>query len=384
MKKRILSVLLCLCMALVLLPTTALAGEPQPEEPQPLENVTFGFAYDVQRSPAFPAKTTEVTMSGLNNHTGPLLSGTQSDNDAKWKETNEGSWTLTRVGTYSYVKSIKKNSSILDSIVGTVAGGYTNLGLTLDKETIVIHELKNDDVHVAYGVVLAYNATDGIAVFVGDLWNSDGAGYLLSKNAQPSDKDVYVTAGMIATDFVKECRISLEPAVSHTFPEATVGYGDQTANALTVTVTNEGDADTGKLTVSLSGKNPNAFVVEPNTIDNIAVGGNVDGNVDGNADGNNSFTVTPKTGLTAGTYTATVKVSGTDIVTQSFDVEFTVKAAAPVVRPRPNTPSGSTTVTVDSPKTADNSGLFLWTVLLFASGAGVLGTVYSSRKRRAE
>ena len=25
-----------------------------------------------------------------------------------------------------------------------------------------------------------------------------------------------------------------------------------------------------------------------------------------------------------------------------------------------------------------------WTVLLFASGAGVLGTVYSSRKRRAE
>ena len=373
MKKRILSVLLCLCMALVLLPTTALA-----EEPQPLENVTFGFAYDVQRSPAFPAKTTEVTMSGLNNHTGPLLSGTQSDNDAKWKETNEGSWTLTRVGTYSYVKSIKKNSSILDSIVGTVAGGYTNLGLTLDKETIVIHELKNDDVHVAYGVVLAYNATDGIAVFVGDLWNSDGAGYLLSKNAQPSDKDVYVTAGMIATDFVKNCSISLRPADSHTFPAANVGYDNP--DSLTVYVTNTGNAATGALTVSLFGDNSDAFVVEPNTIDNIAVGGNADGN----GNGNNSFTVTPKTGLTAGTYTATVKVSGTDIVAQSFDVEFTVKAAAPVVRPRPNTPSGSTTVTVDSPKTADNSGLFLWTVLLFASGAGVLGTVYSSRKRRAE
>ena len=124
----------------------------------------------------------------------------------------------------------------------------------------------------------------------------------------------------------------------------------------------------------------NSFELSTTNIPSIAT----NGNADGNGNGNNSFTVTPKTGLTAGTYTATVKVSGTDIVTQSFDVEFTVKAAAPVVRPRPNTPSGSTTVTVDSPKTADNSGLFLWTVLLFASGAGVLGTVYSSRKRRVE
>ena len=372
MKKRILSVLLCLCMALVLLPTTALA-----EEPQPLEDVTFDYAYDVQRAPAFPAKTTKVTMSGLNNHTGPLLSGTQSDN-AKWKETNKGSWTLTSVGTYSYVKSINKNSDKLNSIVDKVAGGYRELGLDLDTETIMIHELKDGADHIAYGVVLAYNAADGIAVFVGDLWNSDGAGYLLSKNAQPSDKDVYVTADKVATDFVKNCSISLSQIAPYIFDEATEGYGDQTA--LDVTVTNTGNAATGALTVSLFGDNSDAFVVEPNTIDNIAVGGNADGN----GNGNNSFTVTPKTGLTAGTYTATVKVSGTDIVTQSFDVEFTVKAAAPVVRPRPNTPSGSTTVTVDSPKTADNSGLFLWTVLLFASGAGVLGTVYSSRKRRVE
>ena len=366
MKKRILSVLLCLCMALVLLPTTALA-----EEPQPLEDVTFDYAYDVQRRPDFPEEAGKpITLDTLR---GPLLADETRGN-------NEGNWTLTRVGTYSYVKSIKKNSSILDSIVGTVAGGYTNLGLTLDKETIVIHELKNDDVHVAYGVVLAYNATDGIAVFVGDLWNSDGAGYLLSKNAQPSDEDVYVTAGMIATDFVKDCSISLSQTDPHTFPAATVGYDNP--DSLTVYVTNTGNAATGALTVSLFGDNSDAFVVKPDTIESIAP----NGNADGNGNGNNSFTVTPKTGLTAGTYTATVKVSGTDIVTQSFDVEFTVKAAAPGEKPpRPNTtPSGSTTVTVDSPKTADNSGLFLWTVLLFASGAGVLGTVYSSRKRRAE
>lgn len=365
MKKRILSVLLCLCMALVLLPTTALA-----EEPQPLEDVTFDYAYDVQRAPAFPTKAgDQMRLYDLDY---PLL----ADGIDNRKNTNEGKWTLTRVGTYSYVQN-RLNFQNLGDIVDKVADIYSGL----DKETIVIHELKDGDSHIAYGVVIAYDsASNDYAVFIGNNLSGSGAGYLLSKNAQPSDEDVYVTADKVATDFVKNCSISLKLDFSPTFPEATVGYGDQTANALTVTVTNTGNAETGDLTVSLSGNNPDAFVVEPNTIESIAVGGNVDGNVDGN----NSFTVTPKTGLPAGTYTATVTVSGKDIVAQSFDVEFTVKAAAPVVRPRPNTPSGSTTVTVDSPKTADNSGLFLWTVLLFASGAGVLGTVYSSRKRRAE
>lgn len=354
MKKRILSVLLCLCMALVLLPTTALAADPQP-----LENVIFDYAYDVQRDPPFPTEAGKpITLSKL---TLPVVPD-------EIESANAGEWTLTRVGTYSYVKT----TGVTISFVDTVADIYD---VTADE--IVIHELKNGIAHIAYGVVIAYDSANEYAVFFGNNLSGSGAGYLLS-NDQQKTETVTVTAGMIATDFVKNCSISLEPADSHTFPEAIVGYDDQTA--LDVTVTNTGNAATGDLTISLSGDNPDAFVVDPSAIESIAP----NGNADGNGNGNNSFTVTPKTGLTAGTYTATVKVSGTDIVTQSFDVEFTVKAAAPVVRPRPNTPSGSTTVTVDSPKTADNSGLFLWTVLLFASGAGVLGTVYSSRKRRAE
>ena len=43
------------------------------------------------------------------------------------------------------------------------------------------------------------------------------------------------------------------------------------------------------------------------------------------AGGTATFTVRPKTGLSAGTYTATVKVSGTGVTAQSFDVKFTVK-----------------------------------------------------------
>lgn len=336
-------------MALVLLPTTALA-----EETQPLENVTFDFAYDVQRKPPFPTKAgDQMRLYDLDY---PLLADGSIGNNA-------GTWTLTRVGTYSYVKT----TGVTISFVSTVAEKYK-----VNADEIVIHELKDGSDHIAYGVVIAYDSANEYAVFIGNNISGSGAGYLLSKNAQQSD-EVYVTAGMIATSFVKDCRISLDPAVSHTFPEATVGYGDQTANALTVTVTNTGNAETGDLTVSLSGKGKDSFELSTTNISNIPIDEN---------DKTAIFTVTPKTGLAAGTYTATVTVSGTDIVSQSFDVTFKVKAAA--VKPRPITPSDSTT-TIDSPKTADNSGLFLWTVLLFASGAGVLGTaVYSNRKRRAE
>lgn len=358
MKKRILSVLLCLCMALVLLPTTALA-----EEIQLVEDVTFGYAYDAQRSPAFPDKeddtddTKKITLSSLDY---PLL----AEGRGHAKDTNAGDWTLTRVGTYSYVKTTGVNISF----VSTVADNYD---VTADE--IVIHELKDGSDRIAYGVVIAYDRNNGYAVFIGNNISGSGAGYLLSTT--PKSGSVKAIADMIATDFVKNLSISLSQTAAHTFPKATVGYGDQTSNALSVTVTNTGNAATGELTVALSGEGKDSFELSKTNITSIPI--------DENAK-TATFTVKPKTNLAAGTYTATVTVSGTDIVAKSFDVTFTVEAPAPAVRPRPTTPAASTT-TVDSPKTADNSGLFLWTVLLFVSGAGVLGTaVYSNRKRHAE
>lgn len=331
-------------MALVLLPTTALAETP----------LTFRYAYDVQRDPALPEEAgDQMRLYDLDY---PLLADGRGDT----KDTNAGDWTLTRVGTYSYVKT----TGVTISFVSTVAEKYK-----VNADEIVIHELKDGSDHIAYGVVIAYASDNEYAVFIGNNISGSGAGYLLSGTEKSGE--VYVTAGMIATSFVKDCRISLDPAVSHTFPEATVGYDDQTA--LDVTVTNTGNAATGDLTVSLSGKGKDSFELSTTSISSISIGENAK---------TATFAVTPTTGLDAGTYTATVTVSGTDIVSQSFDVTFKVKAAA--VKPRPITPSDSTT-TIDSPKTADNSGLFLWTVLLFASGAGVLGTaVYSNRKRRAE
>ena len=193
MKKKILSILLCLCMVAVLLPTTALADE---------TSGSYGYAYDAQRYPVFPKKDQMVTMSYLEQ---PVISG---DISSHRRGENSGSWTLTRFGTYSYVKSNNKNTDNLDSIVDSVADNYGNL----DENTIVIHELKNGNTHIAYGVVLAYSETGNRAMFVGDLWNSDGAFYLLS--TEPiDDPSVTVTAGMVATDFVEQTPPPSTPVV---------------------------------------------------------------------------------------------------------------------------------------------------------------------------
>lgn len=204
MKKKILSILLCLCMVAVLLPTTALAAQ--------VEDVTFDYAYDVQREPGFPSTADKkITLKGLAN---PIMS------DGSRGNSNVGPWRLTRVGTYSYVTGNVDNNVInnvnvenLRYIVGEVAGAY---GISeVEKGTIVIHELEKDGGHIAYGVVLAYSETETEkrAVFIGDSLGSGrgGAGYLLSTTAQTGD--VTVTAEMIATDFVEQTPPPSTPVV---------------------------------------------------------------------------------------------------------------------------------------------------------------------------
>ena len=203
MKKKILSILLCLCMVAVLLPTTALAAQ--------VEDVTFDYAYDVQREPGFPSTADKkITLKGLAN---PIMS------DGSRGNSNVGPWRLTRVGTYSYVTGNVDNNVInnvnvenLRYIVGEVAGAYRDIS---DTNTIVIHELKNGDDHIAYGVVLAYSETETEkrAVFIGDSLGSGrgGAGYLLSK--EEKNGSVTVTAEMVATDFVEQTPPPSTPVV---------------------------------------------------------------------------------------------------------------------------------------------------------------------------
>jgi len=104
--------------------------------------------------------------------------------------------------------------------------------------------------------------------------------------------------------------ISLSPSSNHIFLAAQVGYAAQTAHS--VTVTNTGNQPTGTLDVTLSGANASSFTRLPSTMSIIA-------------GGSDTFTVVPNNGLLAGTYSATVEVSGgAGIITQSFTVSFTV------------------------------------------------------------
>ena len=106
--------------------------------------------------------------------------------------------------------------------------------------------------------------------------------------------------------------ISLSETGTVEFDSMEAGYTTAPA-AETVTITNNGTAATGELAIALAGTHATNFTVSPSSITGIPVGGNA------------TFTVRPKTGLSAGTYKATVKVSGTGVTEKSFDVQFTVK-----------------------------------------------------------
>jgi hypothetical protein len=107
--------------------------------------------------------------------------------------------------------------------------------------------------------------------------------------------------------------ITLSVSGTYTFPSATIDY--DTPPELTVTVTNPaGNQVTGELSVTISSTN---FELSPDTISSIASGAN------------NTFIVKPKTGLAAGSHTATVTVSGrSNSISESFNVSFRVNDPA--------------------------------------------------------
>jgi len=122
----------------------------------------------------------------------------------------------------------------------------------------------------------------------------------------------------VTVTFAADYSISLSET-AHSFPDATYGYGAQTP--VTFTVTNTGPEPAGALSVDV---NPSDFTVtqtNPSSLDT--------------ADDTATFTVVPKTGLSAGGHTATVTVGpaagNTNLAaadSQTFDVTFTVDPAS--------------------------------------------------------
>jgi len=99
-----------------------------------------------------------------------------------------------------------------------------------------------------------------------------------------------------------------------TFPSAEEGYNPSTL-LRNVTVHNIGTGPTGNLTIMLSGNNASDFEISVTSLNSIALSGTA------------IFTVVPRSGLSAGTHTATITVSGSGGISESFTISFTVTPA---------------------------------------------------------
>jgi uncharacterized protein YjdB len=140
--------------------------------------------------------------------------------------------------------------------------------------------------------------------------------------------------------------ISLNPPEPHTFNSVLYGYVAQAP--LTITVANVSDIATGALSVVLIGKDTTAssFTLSRTDIPSIA------------ANAAATFTIAPKTGLGAGTHTATVMVyAAADngnawIMPQGLDVSFTVNEFTSVTGITLNKTTTALTVGATDPLTA--------------------------------
>lgn len=156
-------------------------------------------------------------------------------------------------------------------------------------------------------------------------WSADGKTYTVpysvTKNLQCNvtisgftDPDGNVMDTNSEYSFATEAvyGIMLDKYGVQNFGSQTYGYAAQAP--LSVIVTNTSSSATGALTVALS--DASGFSLSGTSFASLEQDGSV------------SFTVGPKTGLAAGTYTAVVTVSGADAEPQSFQVKFIVTQAA--------------------------------------------------------
>ena len=99
---------------------------------------------------------------------------------------------------------------------------------------------------------------------------------------------------------------------THVFLYAMLGYGVQAAR--TVTVTNTSDQPTGNLTITSN--NPGSFSLSQSSIGSVAIGSI------------GTFTIVPRTGLAAGSHSATITITGNGGITASFIVRFDIAPAS--------------------------------------------------------
>ena len=292
---------------------------------------------DVPETPAALAGTVSIdgdakfgsvltaNISGITNNTGTL--------SYQWKRgetdigTNSSTYTLVEADiektiTVTVTSSVESGeitsaaTATIEKADGPAApAGLTGVAPTTDGNAD--GKIINTAVDMEYSTDSSFAAPVGTACSETETTGlSAGTYYVRYKETTTHKAGAYATVVVPAYSADPVYSISLDTTGIYTFDTATVGYAAPTAK--TVTVSNTGTDATGALTVALSGNDDSSFTLSKTSIADIAVSGN------------DTFTVVPNTGLAAGTYTATVTVSGGSGIAASFDVSFTVNAAASI------------------------------------------------------
>ena len=148
-----------------------------PSSSTPAADYQFDYAYDCQRSPAYPNKNGEVTLKWFDDpYTEKEGSGTSA---------SEGDWTLTYLCTWAEFDSNLNDYDEVSDAAASVATNYE-----IEKDDVEIYELKNGGAHVAYGPMVAYgllensravtNDVKDCALFIADTRSRGNTGFFLT------------------------------------------------------------------------------------------------------------------------------------------------------------------------------------------------------------
>ncbi len=220
------------------------------------------------------------------------------------------------------IQVLLSNDAGLTSVLAQAINAGPEAGTKTAPKTASIN-VTNTTASMAAGDIIAFGA-EATVTFYGtdDSFTVQEPGSVNLTSGVATTVYIMVTAQDMTRVYYAVTINSAEPPVysinvsessSYTFDGQTEGYGAVAPH--TVMVSNTGNQAIGALSVTLSGTGADCFMLSGTSIDSIA------------ESGSDSFTIKPKEGLAAGTYTATVTVSGSNGISASFDVNFTVNPA---------------------------------------------------------
>ncbi len=271
-----------------------------------------------------------------NTYTGTVETnnGTVNTNNGT-VDTNNGTVDINRVTVNTNHGTVYKNFGTVNTNTGTVHnyGGTVNdnVGTVVEYYKLTVTEGMKDK------IVISGTYDDGFDVIKGVIWirGTDGSATLAPKEGYYFTETPTISNGSVAanndgtykiTGLTNNANLTVN-SVPKTY-QATLspegkefgtqpnGYAPMTPETFTITST--GNQPLNDIAVELTGVNPDSFI-----LDTSSMSTSLDSSTGQNK--TTTFTIKPNDDLAAGTYTASIKVSATDMNEIIKNVSYTVR-----------------------------------------------------------